>query len=187
MIQSCYFWIGCERTFTNKLSTVSDIIGDVFVKDFADVQSTLSAIYFPFCHGNHWYVGVINLKDQRIQIADSLSRSPPPKFVQTLLYVLRVIGVDTSDWNPKCGRLRCPRQQDGQSCGVAALSFIQATCAEAHSAADRWSPENSDIYRIRWLERMISYHDPEKYPCDTAKVSSFVRTMEKVSLFLNSG
>jgi Ulp1 family protease len=149
MIQPSFFWTGCDQTYERKLTSLSGIIGNVFVKDFTEIQSSLSVIYFPFCHGHHWYVGVIDLKGRKIRIVDSLNRPPPRTFVRALLYVLGIVGVDTSEWNPRCGRSKCPTQQDSHSCGVAALSFIQSRGAESDTTADQWSPEYSDIYRLR--------------------------------------
>jgi len=180
MIQPSFFWTGCKRTYELKLTSVSGIIGNVFVKDFTDIQSSLSTIYFPFCHREHWYVGVIDLKGQRIQVADSLDMPPPPNFVRALLYVLGIAGINTSEWSPVWERLPCPIQQDGHSCGVAALSFIQSRCADSDITGLQWSPQNSDIYRLRWLEQIVSHHDPVEYPCDTANVSPFIRMMAKV-------
>lgn len=179
MIQHSFFWEGCKQTYIEK--QLSGILGNLFIKDISDIRTTVEAIYFPFCERQHWFVGVIDFKSKKIKVADSLGTPPPQQLVQAVFYVLNLVEIDTSHWNTKWSRLRCPRQNDSHSCGVAALSFIQSRIVRSNLRADKWAPEYSDLYRLLWLERLINHHNPKDYPCDTAKHSPYIRAMEKVS------
>lgn len=124
---------------------------------------------------------MIDFKSKKIKVADSLGTSSSQQLVQAVFYMLNVVEIDTSDWNKKWNRLRCPRQNDSHSCGIAALSFIQRRIENSSLRADKWASEYSDLYRLLWLERLINHHNPRDYPCDTANQSPYIRAMEKVS------
>lgn len=132
-------------------------------------------IYFPFCHSSHWYVGVIDFVNKRFAIADGLQYPPPPMYVRTLKYLLRdELKEDLTGWQNKWVRLKCPTQQDAHSCGVIALSFIQEDCSAEPEDNDMWNPDQSDLYRILWLERIVGHSDAS-WKFDSPKVSAFQR------------
>ena len=153
------------------------LIIDLFVSKFETQKDILSAVYFPFCHEQHWYVGIINLVTRRFEYAEGLKADVPADFVGILTFVMRSIYEEEflKNWKIKRAyRRRCAQQKDGHSCGVIALSFIQASCMDTFDDGDDWCDELGSAYRVRWLERIISYHD-SAWIVDDPKRSAFIR------------
>lgn len=175
MLQSTFFWEACKVSCREKKQ--SKLLIDLFVSKFEIQKDILSAVYFPFCHEKHWYVGIINLVTRQFEYAEGLKAAAPPNFVVILTFVMRSIcGEDfLKDWKIKRAyRRRCIQQKDGHNCGVIALSFIQASCVDIFDDGDDWCNELASAYRIRWLERIISRHD-SAWIVDDPKRSAFIR------------
>jgi hypothetical protein len=159
LLQPPSFWEGCERTFEDK--SVSAMLS-LFQRELDAVRHTVEVVYFPFVYAEHWYLAGILFISKEILLGDSLLFGPPPDFVRTLLYFLeKCLGQDPKEW--RCVGIPFPRQRDGHSCGVVALTVLEALLSEAAfcsitSRPERWTPQRESEIRMDWLRRIIERH-----------------------------
>ncbi|XP_042519672.1 uncharacterized protein LOC122093401 isoform X2 [Macadamia integrifolia] len=88
-------------------------------------------LFIPICLDNHWFLYVINLKDQRIDILDSIRRKNVPDIthqivdtcerILTLLNEGRILSI--SKWSQD--RPQLPLQTNLNDCGVFMLKFME--------------------------------------------------------------
>ena len=175
MLQGTWFWEACKQSYEAKKQ--STLLVDLFVNQLEQRKDSVSVIYFPFVHQSHWIVGVIDLRSRQLEFAEGLHRTLPLNFVRVLTFVMTSIyGKEVlKSWNTKIARrLRCPDQHDSHSCGIIALSFIHANCVERFDDGDDWCQDLADVFRIRWIERVMSHHDPS-WVVDDPRDSAFIR------------
>ncbi|XP_022777969.1 uncharacterized protein LOC111319468, partial [Stylophora pistillata] len=67
-------------------------------------------------NGNHWVLGVINMRAKKIHYYDSKNDDPMPFFFRKMRYLLSLHGDDVRGWSNT--HSKSPHQVDSASCGV---------------------------------------------------------------------
>ena len=159
-----WFWWACQQTYQkNALDPYLQIVKD----DYKMVQTTLEVICFPLCHEGHWYVVSISLKDQEIQVADGLTRSPPVALVRTIKHFLsQHLNITIDRWGKEYTRISSPQQVDGHSCGPVALAVIESLYSACNYVD--WNAADEVAHRIQWIRRCINLHVSTKMASERA-------------------
>ena len=119
---------------------------DVFTKDLIIVPI--------HCHGNHWTLAIINLKQKRFEYLDSL-RGGAGRVLENLRQWLqdeslekKKEAIDVSGWQDVVYRTGTPQQRNGYDCGV-----FMCTSANCVSRDVRLTFTQSEMPYLR--QRMV--------------------------------
>ncbi|XP_042485141.1 uncharacterized protein LOC122065399 isoform X4 [Macadamia integrifolia] len=117
-------------------------------------------LFIPICLDNHWFLYVINLKDQRIDILDSIRRKNVPDIthqivdtcerILTLLNEGRILSI--SKWSQD--RPQLPLQTNLNDCGVFMLKFMECWNGEL---TENFSQDDIVFIRKKILEDLMLF------------------------------
>jgi len=152
------FWQCCEAIRKGNTTSINGEL-QPYIFEFYEMRDKCVAIYFPFVHASHWFLGIVDIKRNKLQFGDSLTRSLPQQFEDILKTALDVLfELDYERWSP-VERTPLPQQMDGNSCGVIALSSIEYLISqEANIECTQWEHGQCDQFRVAWLRRIICRH-----------------------------
>jgi len=98
----------------------------------------------------------LSLKHGEFKFAEGKNWNLPPEVLSEVQHVLhKHFDWDTSGWNPRFTRIESPKQTDGHSCGILALSLIESFCS---GEPVHYLAKDIVSHRIKWLTRCVSLH-----------------------------
>jgi Ulp1 family protease len=146
-ILNCLFTqrLGNIRAQSEKYPTSFSLIEKAIRRRLVD------AVWFPLhVSGNHWMLLKIDLVAKTIVYADSLYGLPPMEEISLVQWWLKSLLSIAEDFSVIKPDFKCPRQQDGHSCGVIVLS----TLASLLLNYDPWTPMLAESQRMEWFLRL---------------------------------
>lgn len=147
------FWLGIHYTYEH--GTLFGTLEPV-KRDLKSMRKTVKYICAPLCHNQHWYMISLSLKDGEFMFAEGKNWCLPQEMLSEAQRVLHEhLDWDTSKWNPRFNRIESPKQTDGNSCGILALSLIESFCS---GEPVQYVAKDVISHRIKWLTRCIDLH-----------------------------
>jgi hypothetical protein len=114
---------------------------------------SLDMLLFPVHLGNHWCLGIVNMKKKQLEYYDSLGGGNDECFAQMKLYLegehldKKKKPMDWSGWGPNVvNGPKMPRQLNGSDCGVFAAMFAESFSRDVYPSFSQ-----SDMPNLRKL------------------------------------
>ena len=165
---NCWFWCAADDP-----TYVSNLLEPSIAAQIRRLESIKGRLYFPIAErdANHWWVGAIDFEQRELYCVEGLGMPSPKNFRKKLCgLVNRLCGIDFKGFKP-VRNYRCSYQQDSNSCGVVLLSYLQGLIIEDGLEKDRWTQDESDHYRLLWIERILHRHNKNlEFSAETSPV-----------------
>jgi len=129
------------------------------VDEYITQRNTIELLCFPLLYKRHWFAVFVSFVDLRIRFAEGMGLDPHPDLVPAILFFLdQYLKLDTSMWpSPKSSPKRSPspKQPDGHSCGILALTLLEQQYTGTSFDYPKWL----NMLKISWITRCIDLHE----------------------------